>query len=65
MEAGPKDAGAPEIEVTPEMIDAGVQTYYENTSEGWNSPGGRELRTVLAEIYVEMAKYAPKPFRRA
>ena len=25
-------AGAPEIEVLPEMIEVGVQTYYENAS---------------------------------
>jgi hypothetical protein len=55
-------AGAPEaeIEVTPEMIEAGVQIYYENACEGWASPGGNELRRALAEIYVEMAKCAPK-----
>lgn len=61
----PKDAGAPEIEVTPEMIEAGMQRYYENAAGGWESPGGEELSRVLAEIYVEMAKCAPRPCRRS
>ncbi len=56
----PKDAGAPEIEITPEMIEAGVQTYYEYVDDRWNSPGGDELMDVLAKIYAEMAKCAPK-----
>ena len=59
------EAGAPwaEIEVTPDMITAGVQTYYETAAGGWESPGGEELRNLLREIYVEMARCAPKPCR--
>jgi hypothetical protein len=55
--------GAPDakIEVTPAMIQEGVQTYYENAAgEDWESPGGDELRNLLREIYVRMARCAPK-----
>lgn len=57
-------AGAPEIEVTDLMIQAGVQTYYEHAGSGWENPGGADLREALREIYVEMAKFSPSACRR-
>jgi hypothetical protein len=49
------------VEVTPDMLQEGVQTYYEHAGgEDWESPGGDELRNLLREIYVQMAKCAPK-----
>jgi hypothetical protein len=50
----PTAAGAPEIEITPEMIQAGVQAYYESAFDGWQSPGGSELREMIRTIFLEM-----------
>ncbi len=47
-------AGAPKIDVTPAMIEAGVHAYYENAYEGWQSPGGSELRDMVKIIFSEM-----------
>jgi hypothetical protein len=48
------------IEVTPEMLDAGAQTFYENAVGGWETPGAKELRNLLREIYAAMARCAPR-----
>jgi hypothetical protein len=54
----PAAAGAPEIieecEVTPEMIDAGIDAYYENAIWGWENPGGKALREMMREIFKAM-----------
>ena len=50
----PKDAGAPEIEVTPDMIEAGVHAYNLNAIWGWDNPGLDALREMVRVIYVEM-----------
>jgi hypothetical protein len=58
----PVDTAEPagtEIEVTPEMIEAGVRAYYENAMWGWESPGGAELRNLLGQVYRDMARLAP------
>ncbi len=58
----PRNADAPEIEITPEMIAAGVQTYYENAGAEWDNPGLDELKIMLREVYSAMAKSAlPMP----
>jgi hypothetical protein len=57
----PIDAGAPGIEVTPAMIEAGVQAYYENTSEDWNSPSGTELRKMMRTIFSAMSAARGRP----
>jgi hypothetical protein len=50
----PQDAGAPEIEVTPDMIEAGIHAYFANTSEDWCAPGGDELRRMMRTIFLAM-----------
>ena len=52
-----RESGAPEtdeIEVTPAMIQAGVYAYYANAFEGWDSPGGDEMREMVKTIFLEM-----------
>lgn len=53
------DAPVDEIEVTPDMIEAGKEAYYKNYGSGWENPGDGELIRVLCEVYRAMAKYAP------
>jgi hypothetical protein len=48
------DAGAPEIEVTPEMIEAGIEAFCRNKSEDWSNPGGSEKADVIRAIYLAM-----------
>jgi hypothetical protein len=50
----PENAGAPEIEITPDMIEAGVQAFYENKSEDWCSPGGIEMDNMMRAIFLAM-----------
>jgi hypothetical protein len=50
-----KNVGAPEIEVTTDMIEAGVQAYYENAIWGWENPGREELRKMTEAIYMAMS----------
>jgi hypothetical protein len=45
-------AGAPEIEITDDMINAGIEAFYRRTNEGWASPGGEEMRSMIAAICV-------------
>jgi hypothetical protein len=52
-----KDAGAPEIEITPEMIDAGVDAWYGEIVSG-NGPSGDMLRCVLAKVFLAMVQAA-------
>jgi hypothetical protein len=44
-----------EIEITPEMIEAGVQAYYENAVEGWDNPGNAQLRSMMRTIFQAMS----------
>ena len=53
--APPVESPATELEVTPEMIEAGVMAYYENASEGWDSPGGKDLERAIRSIYRAMS----------
>ena len=50
-------AGAPEIkiEVTPEMVEAGVDAYYANAYWGWDNPGNDALREMVTEIFKAMS----------
>ncbi len=49
------EAGAPEIEITPAMMEAGVIAYYENSGgEAWSSPGGSELKVVIERVFQAM-----------
>lgn len=50
----PQNAGAPEIEVTPEMTDAGVDAFYENAIWSWETPSRAELRKMLREVFRAM-----------
>ena len=43
-----------EVEITPDMIDAGVLAYYENSGEGWSNPGDSELRATIRNVFQEM-----------
>jgi hypothetical protein len=52
--APPVQAPAPDLEITPEMIDAGVQAYYENSGEGWSNPGDNELCVMVRNVFLEM-----------
>ena len=45
-----------EVEVTPEMIAAGVDAYYENAIWGWDNPGNRQLREMVSDIFVAMCR---------
>jgi hypothetical protein len=49
------EAGAPDLEVTSDMVDAGVIAYYGNSGWGWDNPGDRELREMMRSIFVAMA----------
>jgi hypothetical protein len=55
-------ARAPETKITPEMIEAGVQAYFEMAIWGWDNPGNDELRLMLSRTYEAMATAAPKPW---
>ena len=44
-----------QIEVTPEMINAGVDAYYENGIWGWENPGRKALREMVREIFLAMS----------
>jgi hypothetical protein len=50
-------AGAPGniVEITPDMIEAGVHAYYENAWTGWENPGLRELRDMVRAIFLAMS----------
>lgn len=48
------DAGAPETEITPEMIEAGIHAFFWNKTEDWANPGDEELRAMMRSIYVAM-----------
>jgi hypothetical protein len=48
------EAGAPEIEVTPAMIEAGVDAYYENAIWGWENPGREQLKEMVRAIFSAM-----------
>jgi|HubBroStandDraft_6_1064221.scaffolds.fasta_scaffold10215098_1 hypothetical protein len=45
-----------QVEVTPQMIEAGVAAYYANEGEGWNNPNNKELGEMLAEIFKAMSR---------
>jgi hypothetical protein len=57
MKASPKanlSLETEEIEITPEMIEAGVLAYYENSGEGWSNPGDSELSAMVRNVFQEM-----------
>jgi hypothetical protein len=37
------------------MIEAGIRAYYENAMWGWDNPGSKELREMVAALYRAMA----------
>jgi len=51
------EAGAPEIEVTPEMIEAGLFTLYE--SGAIENPVEANDRSLVREIFLAMSRIAP------
>jgi hypothetical protein len=53
------EAGAPNATtVTPAMIEAGVDAYYENAGWGWDNPGRKELREMVRSIFRAMSSDA-------
>lgn len=58
--AQPEAPATGELEVTPEMIRAGVGAYYECAVSGWEVPDRGELIQMLREAYLRMAKAAAK-----
>jgi hypothetical protein len=53
-------AGAPDVEVTPAMVEAGVRAYYENAIWGWDNPGRDELRDMVRSIFLAMSFRHPQ-----
>ena len=51
-QAGDKKTGVPQIEVTPEMIEAGVKAYWD--SWGHHAEDS-DLRQVVRTIFVQMS----------
>jgi hypothetical protein len=57
--AGAPEAGASEeLEVTPAMIEAGVDAYYENAWSGWENPGLAPLREMVRNVFRAMSTCA-------
>jgi hypothetical protein len=48
-----------ELEITPEMIEAGRMAYYENSGEGWSNPGDTELCAMLKNVFEAMWSSLP------
>lgn len=53
-----REAPVLEVEVTPEMIEAGANVLY-------SAAEGDPFTEVVQEVYRAMAKYAPRPSRCA
>ena len=53
-EKPPRPDTGDSIEVTPAMLDAGVEAYYANSGEDWDNPGTSELRQMLSLTFVAM-----------
>lgn len=49
-----------EVEITPEMIEAGVEAYYALAGEGWENPGEWALKPALSAIYEAMYLSSPR-----
>lgn len=49
-----READSPQIEVSPEMIAAGVHAFYANKSADWNSPRSDELEEMMRTIFLAM-----------
>lgn len=56
MEVDPK---APEIEVSPEMIEAGLDAYYHNEGGSLEAIDTRGKATLFAAVYVAMFSERP------
>jgi hypothetical protein len=50
------EAGAPDVEVTPAMIEAGVAAFYEEAVCGWDNPGTNDVKRVLAAVFAAMSQ---------
>jgi hypothetical protein len=46
--------GAPELEVTNEMVRAGVKALYDEFPYGWDLPSGDELGGIIVAVYRAM-----------
>ncbi len=51
----PIDAAAPEIEITSEMLEMGMQAFRANETD---SPNRRQVREAVVEIFVAMSQVA-------
>ena len=56
-----RKSGAPkeEIEVTPEMIEAGLDALFRVATSDWSLPSHAEIRPVVREIYLAMRRSSP------
>jgi hypothetical protein len=57
------EAGKPdEIEITPEMIEAGVMAYYGVASEGWGweAPDRPELKRMVRSVFQAMVSLSDR-----
>jgi len=54
-ESAERAAGAPGVEITPAMVEAGVETYYGFSSDGWGNPGNDEVRAMVREVFMAMS----------
>jgi hypothetical protein len=62
--ASDKDAGAPEIEITPAMLKAGTLIVKYNFTTFWESVEPHRLDAFLTDVYRMMSASAPKYARR-
>jgi hypothetical protein len=51
------------IEVTPAMIEAGVNAYFENAWSGWENPGATALREMMVAVFTAMSISSPRSTR--
>jgi hypothetical protein len=59
-EAEKAEAGAPEIEIAYEMIEASVASYCDaRLAFGWSDPTSADLRQMCRDIYLAMVLARP------
>jgi hypothetical protein len=52
---GDSEAGAPEIEITPEMIEAGMSAYWREANPGIEDGDKSDRRRILKAVFTAMA----------
>jgi hypothetical protein len=63
--AEPHNSGAPEIEVSPEMIEAGMAAYWREANPGIEDGDRKDRKRILTAIFTAMvmASNARSSFR--